>query len=392
MKNRPVSRHLTIGQTLSIERSGGLVGVSALHEAMLDSGIPSKLVYTESADPISDPPEAIKLQAAWGNRFYFGWKSAPRIEKAIRDADIVHVHGLYTYMNYLAGLLCRRYGKALVYHPHGFLVPAYLASGRIKKGIVLRSFERRNIRYLTAWRALTTAEARQVRDFAPGANVFVVPNGISLPEDISTATGINAQLSLTANPAKRIFLSISRVRAAKGLDLLLEAWVAAGRTMRNCELWIVGPDSDGTGRLLRKRIRDQQLDNVRLVGAVSEQDKSWLFRAASVFVLTSWGEGQSATILEAMAHAKPTLLTDMCYFPEATLAGAGYECSVNVAKIKELLVRFAEMPNPVLDEMGTRAQELISEQFDIRHVARELDRKTTEILRQQPERETSDRS
>jgi len=355
-----------------------MVEVAKLHAAMLENGIPSRLIFTESHDGIAEPPAAVKLQTLWNNPFYFGWGSATRIEKAIQEADIVHVHGLYTYMNYLAGKYCRQYGKALIYHPHGSLVPAYLKSGRLKKGIVLWAFERRIFRELRAWRALTTSESRQICDYIPGAKVIVVSNGVFLPKEYAKVTGRHLQLSLTADPAKKVFLFLSRLRHAKGLDLLLEAWAVGA--MPNCELWIAGPDVDGTGQLLQKRILDRSVKGVVMIGTVSEEDKNWLLRAADVFVLTSRGEGQSPAVLEAMAHGKPVLLTDTCYFPEAEAAGAGCECELSVAGIRMLLTRFAGMSDFVLQEMGQRGRMLITEKYNILNVARDLDLQALKLV------------
>ena len=377
MTDRTTLRHVHIGQTLSIRSSGGLVDVAALHCAMLEVGIQSRLIFNESHDSITEPPAILKLQAIWNNRFYFGWKSAARIRCAIEEADVVHVHGLYTYMNYLAGKYCRKQNKALIYHPHGCLVPAYLKMGRIKKGIALRAFERRNFRGLTAVRALTEVESEQIHDFIPGAKTIVIPNGVSLPKHLSREIGRNIQLDLDANPNKRVFLFLSRVRFAKGLDLLLDAWVAAN--ISGCELWIAGPDVDGTGQLLRKKIYDRKLGSVVMIGAVSEENKNWLFRATDVFVLTSRGEGQSPAILEAMAHAKPVLLTTTCYFPEVEAAGAGWECELSVAHITALLIRFSQLHSSALETMGQKGRLLVSEKYCITSIAQDLDRRVREV-------------
>jgi glycosyltransferase involved in cell wall biosynthesis len=377
-------RHLHITQTLNIRRSGGLAGVASLHRAMLDCWIVSHLAYSEASDALPDPPCSVKLRAVLGNRFYYGWASASRLERAILEADIVHVHGLYTYMNLVAGRCCRRHGKVLVYHPHGTLGPIYLRRGRLKKAIVHRLFEDRNMRSLSAWRALTPAEADQIRAFRPGAEVLIVPNGVSIPSDVGRVEGAAARLPVRADAGKRIFLFISRIAFMKGLDVLIDAWAGLGSKLSDSELWIAGPDFDGTAQLLRHKIDERRLGNVTLLGSVSEDEKHWLLRAADVFVLPSRGEGQSSAILEAMAFGKPVLITDKCFFPLAAASDAGLESELSVARIAEGIERFSVMPAPALRSMGENARALISGRFDIRQTAQELDRRCSEIRPPRP--------
>ncbi len=372
-------RHLHITQTLDIKRSGGLAGVASLHRAMLDCGIVSSLAYSESGAGLPDPPSSLKLRAVFGNRFYFGWASASRLERAIREAEIVHIHGLYTYMNFLAGKYCRKYGKVLVCHPHGSLGPTYLRRGRIKKSIVLWLFENRNIQSLSAWRALTAAESDQIQAFRPGTEVIVVPNGVPIPSDVGRVDGSMAGLSVKADSRKKIFLFVSRIAYMKGLDILLDAWTQLGPQLADAELWIAGPDFDGTVQLLRRTIDERGLGNVTLLGAVSEEQKHWLLRAADVFVLPSRGEGQSSAILEAMAFGKPVLITDTCFFPLAAASNAGLESGLTVAKIADSIGRFSRMPDPTLRSMSENARALISRHFDIRQTVQELDRQCSEI-------------
>lgn len=373
-------RHLTIGQTLSIKRNGGLVDVAKLHNAMLASGISSHFIYVEWANSIPAPQSSTGLKVALNNPFFFGIHAAAAIKKAIQEADVVHVHGLYTYLNYLAGKYCHQYRKPLIYHPHGALVPEYLRSGRLKKAIVLRLFERRNFQRMAAWRALTSAEAEQIRDYVPDARVFVVPNGVAVDQELPPLINEHSRLALTAIRSKRTFLFLSRISAVKGLDLLLDAWHGSPELSQNCELWIAGMDSDGTERMLRKQIRTHKIRGIRLIGSVSENEKQWLFRAADIFVLPSRGEGQSPAVLEAMIHCKPVLLTSTCFFPEARSVCAGIECSSNIDSVREGLIKFARIPKLELKSMGQNGRALVAERYDIRRVAIELDAQVSALV------------
>jgi len=347
---------------------------------MLRQGIPSYLSYSGAESDVGQPPSSIKLTALFANRFLFGWNSAATLEKIISAVDVVHVHGLYTYMNYIAGRACRRYRRLLVYHPHGTLAPAYLRRGRLKKWLVLKAFEQGNFSF-ASWRALSQVEAGQIRSLMPNARIIVVPNGVDLPRSTERVFGGLANLPVRAAAGKRIFLFLSRVAFVKGLDLLLAAWTQAGAKLAACELWIAGPDFDGTASALRERIEKDGLQNVTVMGKVDSLEKDWLLRAAHVFVLPSRGEGQSAAILEAMAYERPILLTDRCYFPEAAAANAGFECDVSTRGIEAQLIRFAEIASERLETMGHNARGLIEEKFEIGRVAESLDKEAATLLK-----------
>lgn len=366
-------RHLHIVQTLDVRRSGGLALVGRLHEAMLQSGIASTLVYNRADEAAAAGVKCVvRLNPILGNRFYFGMGSCGKIAAAAAASDVIHVHGLYTYMNYAAGKISRVMRIPVIYHPHGALAPTYLRRGRIKKWLTMVAFERRNLGRLAGWRALTAIEAEQIRAVDPAGRVVIVANGVALPEVPTWGK--------RRGEGRRTFLFLSRLAITKGVDLLLEAWIALGPATSQCELWIAGPAFDGTESRLQCRLTETGIGNVSILGTVPEREKERLLQVADVFVLTSRGEGQSTAILEAMAFRKPILLSRQCYFPEAAANSAGIECDAQVTSIGIALRSFIDMPAETLLEMGERGRKLIEESFSIKHTATALDKAVEQLL------------
>jgi len=380
---RHVSRHLTIGQTLSVTRSGGMVQVLPLHQAMLDCGLPSRLIYVDSPDGASPPAESVALGSLGASRFFFDWRTASRIERAVEQADVVHVHGMYTYLNYVAGRCCRRHGKALIYHPHGALAPAFRSQGRIKKGIALWAFERRNSKRVAAYRALTPAEAQHIHAFEPSARVLVVPNGVHLPELSVELPEKPAELGIQSASGLRVFLFLARLSASKGLDLLLDAFRALSQRQPDWALWIAGVDRDGTEARLRSELERSPIPRVSILGSVSSREKDWLLRAADVFVLPSRGEGQSPAVLEAMAYALPVLLTTTCFYPDAQKFDAGRECAPTALELFDAMLSFTRLGPGERAAMGRRGRELVTRRHDFRDLALAL-HEQVESLRVSP--------
>ncbi|KKL85821.1 hypothetical protein LCGC14_1950930, partial [marine sediment metagenome] len=74
-------------------------------------------------------------------RFWFtSWALAAGLKRAIPEADLVHIHSLYLFHNWMAALLCWRYGVPYIVCPHGTLDPYLYRRHRWRKMIVETMF------------------------------------------------------------------------------------------------------------------------------------------------------------------------------------------------------------------------------------------------------------
>ncbi|MEX2961715.1 glycosyltransferase [Microbulbifer sp. TYP-18] len=132
----------------------------------------------------------------------------------------------------------------------------------------------------------------------------VIPNGTQLPAD---AGSLPEQLQ----PGRPAVIAVARLVAAKGIDLLLQAW---GDTARGeAQLYIVGDGPERTGlEALAKELGIA--DSVKFVG-FSPQVASW-YRAADLLVISSRYEGGPYTVAEALLSGCPVVSTDVGYVAE----------------------------------------------------------------------------
>jgi glycosyltransferase involved in cell wall biosynthesis len=229
-----------------------------------------------------------------------------------RDADIVHFHALGPgLLAWIPRLLA---GKRVVVTVHG------LDWQREKWGSVARSILklgeaascRLPDRTIVVSRALQ-AHFREQR----GVETEYIPNGITLP------ASSGPDILRTAGLPGTYVLFAARIVPEKGLHLLLEAHRRLPVELRRAFPLVVAGD-DGFTRDYAAQLREQAHPEVRFLGFVHGPLLEALFANASVMVLPSTMEGLSIALLEAMAHGRCCLVSDI---PPNLEAAGGY-CAV----------------------------------------------------------------
>lgn len=142
--------------------------------------------------------------------------------------------------------------------------------------------------------------------------IEVIPNGVDT-EQFGFISRADARATLALAADVFVVASIGRLVHVKNYPLLVDA----ARAVKNAGVraqFLVAGDGPLRGDLERK-IADAGLqESVRLLGA--RNDAPTLLAAADAFALTSWSEGMSNTILEAMAARRPVVATRVGGNPE----------------------------------------------------------------------------
>lgn len=114
--------------------------------------------------------------------------------------------------------------------------------------------------------------------------------------------------SLQADDDHPVVVFTGRLHEAKGLRELLEAWKIVRQSQPRARLWLIG-EGDLAPELAR-RSAELGLDNsVVMPGVFDDVDE--LLTAADLFVLPSHQEGLSLSLLEAMSHSLPCIVSDI---------------------------------------------------------------------------------
>lgn len=300
------------------------------------------------------------------------WWSTPSLERAYRETfasvDGVHLHGLWQQSSIIGSRVALAQRKPYVVSAHGMLEPWALGHHRLRKQIYSLLTERSILRNASCLHALTTAEAAAYRRYAGPRTVAVIPNGVSMPNDISPATFLAANPSLAG---KRVLLFLARLHPKKGVDLLVRSFLAIASKHPDTTLVIAGPDAEGMRAHLEALTAGHE-GAVLFTGMLDAQHKWSALAAAECFVLPSHSEGFSMGVLEAMAAGKPVLLTPQCNMPELATAAAGWLVEPAFGELTEAL-RFVLSRSPEQNaEVGRHGRDLVQRQYTWASVAQQM--------------------
>lgn len=143
----------------------------------------------------------------------------------------------------------------------------------------------------------------------------IIPNGIDFEK-----FGPHVQPDPAVLSNRPTVLFVGRYdEPRKGFRYLLEAMVRVQREVPEARLIVVGP-GDGDG--LNRQIERMDLQNVQVIGEVSNEALPGLYAACDVFCAPSTGrESFGIILLEAMALGKPVIASDIDGYRSVTRDG-----------------------------------------------------------------------
>jgi glycosyltransferase involved in cell wall biosynthesis len=240
-------------------------------------------------------------------RLYWSPPLARALTADLANFTIVHLHSVFLWPTWFAARSARKAQVPYLISPRGMLVKDLIEKkSRFVKSVWLRLIEKSNLESASAIHATSTLEVEELRRFGwPLGRIATIPNGIDEIEQFDEENVSSDVKEIAAEQPLVLFLG--RISRKKGLDRLLTAFALShvGR------LAIVGPDDEKLVPQLANVARDLQIaDRVRfLPRTVLGDDKEFLFRSASAFVLPSYSENFGNAVLEAMQHGVPVVIT-----------------------------------------------------------------------------------
>lgn len=281
------------------------------------------------------------------------------LDETIHDYDLVHVHGVPHLLAVGVTRAARRHDVPYIVTPHGTINQPNEDDPPLPRRLFNHAFAEDILSSATTVTALTDDEVSRLEATdIELQNVVKIPNGIDV-EEIQSGDGddFSAKHDLEGT---RLVGFVGRLHEKKGIDIVTDC-AAHFRDDSDVAFVLIGPD-DGYANELRRLIRERGLDNVTLLGYVSEFEKQSALDAMDVFLHPSYSEGQPMAVLEACATGTPVVISDRCALPEVADAEGGMvtppEVGPTIAALRKLLE-----DDDLREEMGTNAAQLATEAF-----------------------------
>ena len=168
-------------------------------------------------------------------------------------------------------------------------------------------------------------------------------------------------------------LFLSRIHPKKGCDFLVRAFVRIAADHPDLDLVIAGPDQSGWRATLEGIGRQAGIAQRLHWPGMLQGDAKWgAYHGCEAFVLPSHQENFGIVVAEAMACAKPVLISDKInIWREVREAGAGLVASDDQQGTDSLLQDFLTSGTDVA-AMGQAARRTFLEKFEIGTVAADL--------------------
>lgn len=289
------------------------------------------------------------------------------LHDGFRNADIVHLHGVWDPILWAAAKTARRLGRPYVLAAHGMLDPWSLAQKRWKKRLAMTLGWRSILNEASALHLLNEDERQLVSLLGLTSRTEIIPIGVPLIE-IDSGNGDSFTQKYQALAGRPYILFVSRLHYKKGLDFLADAFQRVAQRHPNAHLVVAGPDGGARGEF-EQRVKVAGLgERVHVLGPVSTRDKWDALAGASCFCLPSRQEGFSMAILEALAARVPAVISDACHFPEVAERGAGEVAPLDADAVAAAIDRTLSDPDR-RRQMGAAGRQLVEEKYTWSRVA-----------------------
>jgi len=293
--------------------------------------------------------------------------------------DAIIVNGLWNYASYGSWRALRKSNVPYFVFTHGMLDPWFNKAYPRKtffKTLFWKLLEHKVLRDARGV-FFTCEEERQLapQSFSPYvAHEIVVGYGARDVEGDPEAQRAAFTAKVPEVQGRRFILFLSRIHPKKGVDLLIQAFARHATMFPEINLVIAGPDQTGWKHDLQRLAEELNVsDRIFWPGMLSGDAKWGAFRAAEFFVLPSHQENFGIVVAEAMALAKPVLISNKVnIWREIQQDGAGLVVEDEAEAIAAGLREMCALSSAEREAIGLKARNCFLERYNLEHNALQL--------------------
>jgi len=292
------------------------------------------------------------------SKFYLRqlWRYSDRVGEKLEDLkpDVILSQGFCVWKG------IERFSDRLIVHPHGLEMFQMLTTKERMLGWPFRAALKHIVRRSAVVISLGGKLTGILQGVAAGSKcrVVVLPNATDVT---SSPTVSAAGQPATGNRQPLSLLFVGRFAFNKGLDVLM---TVAERLVKEGKPDLVRFQLAGDGPLLAQYQQAGLPANVELLGRVDDAQLDKLYAECDALILPTRFEGMPTVVLEAMARAKPIIVSDVGASGELVSPHNGYLLPPGDAgQLYNAVLALAARSPEVRAKMGAYSYERVKEVF-----------------------------
>jgi glycosyltransferase involved in cell wall biosynthesis len=303
---------------MSPKHGGPPEAVRQMAQAHKEHGVEIEIATLDGPEEAFLKEVPCKVHALGPVRTKYGWSPALLrwLKTYVHEYSGVVINGIWQYHTLASWRATQEKKVPYLVFPHGALDPWFQESyplKHLKKCLYWRPFQYPALRDAKAVLFTTQTENEQALiSFRPNRwNGLVVPYGTNPPTGDPEAHREAFFSHCPALRGRRFLLFIGRIHEKKGCDLLVDAFSRIASATPDLHLVLAGPDQVGLKARLQKQASTLGVsDRVHFPGLLQGDAKWGAFYASEAFILPSHQENFGIAVAEALACAKPVLISN----------------------------------------------------------------------------------
>jgi alpha-1,3-mannosyltransferase len=322
------------GLSVALQLKGHTVQVATLR-SLFATGTSAPAESVEAGLPV-------RRMRHWGPRRY---PVAPAALSAVRGYDLVHIHAIDFFVDYLS-LLRLLHRVPLVVSTHGGFFHTQRA--RLFKEMYFKSVTRQSLGGVRAVVCVSQHDREVFARIVPSQRLRTIENGAN----------IDRFWSLDKKLEPGLLLGVSRLAENKRIDKVLQAMALLKDRYPTLRLEWIGADFAGLRTTLERRVAELGLrGRVCFRGAVSDHELSSALARAHLFVSASSYEGFGLSTIEAMSAATVVVVTAVGAHTDVVQDGVnGFLVDKEATRLANTIAGALRLPPEKLTAIGAAAR------------------------------------
>jgi glycosyltransferase involved in cell wall biosynthesis len=278
----------------------------------------------------------------------------------IKNADIVHIHGLWKYSTFVAARLCRRENKPYIIRTCGMLKSSSLAQKRLKKLFYYFLFEKRHLAGATLLQFTTEEELNKSKNMIGPAKTTILPIGVD-PDYVKRTK--DAQQPGLFNAGKYIIF-LGRLHPQKRIELLTRAFAQFSQKNADFSLVFVGKGEVRYVNKVKRLIAALNLNGkVNFLDYIDGRKRFDILHRAKLSCVLSRSESFGLSIIESLYYKVPVVVTSTIDLAgEIQKVGCGFVCTGSDKDIACSMERIVASES-LRKQMGERGHQWVKQNF-----------------------------